>query len=77
MTGNLERTTFKTITQNPWVITNPELWNNKLELYGGVRGTISSNASFNARIVRNRFEDWIYFANDSTQSDGNHPSDLR
>ena len=74
VTGNLERTTFKTITtQNPWVITNPELKsvNNKLELYGGVRGTISSNASFNARIARNRFEDWIYFANDSTQSNGN------
>lgn len=69
--GALEKTSFKTITQdNPFVVTDPELksQNKKIDVYGGIRGTISSNVSFNAKISQTKWEDYIYFFNDSTSS---------
>lgn len=72
--GNLKRTTYKTLTQfNPFVITNPEMRavNTKLNAYGGIRGTISSQASFNARLAWTNYDDFMYFVNDSIVSPGN------
>jgi len=72
--GNLKRTTYKSLTQtNPFVITDPELRaiNTKLNAYGGIRGTISSQASFNAKLAWTNYEDFMYFVNDSIASPGN------
>ena len=72
--GSLKRTTYKSISGvNPWIITNPILENtsNRLDIYGGVRGTISSNTSFNLRVSRKKFDNHIYFVNDTIQSSGN------
>lgn len=86
VTGRLERMTYKRLTQiNPWVLTNPfpeaqfpedvntglRSTNHKLTLYGGIRGTISSNTSFNARISRESKANFAYFANDTVYSSGN------
>lgn len=72
--GNLKRTTYKSITRaNPFVITNPELraLNTKLNAYGGIRGTISSQASFNAKLAWTNYDNFMYFVNDSIASPGN------
>lgn len=72
--GNLKRTTYKSLTQtNAFVMTNPELkaLNTKLNAYGGIRGTISSQASFNAKLAWTNYDDFMYFVNDSIASPGN------
>lgn len=71
--GGLDRTTYKSVTAlNPFVTTNPKLTsvNTKFEAYGGIRGTVTSNASFNARLSFRNMEDFMYFVNDSIASPG-------
>jgi hypothetical protein len=71
--GQLDRTTFKTVTQeNPFVVTEPELKsvNNKIDLYGGIRGRLSGTTSYNIKLAQKSYEDFMYFVNDSTYSPG-------
>jgi hypothetical protein len=78
ITGGLEAPTYKSLTHvNPWLITDIADPNgftnvsNKIEAYGGIRGTISSSASFNLTLRWNDYENFIYFVNDSLYSPGN------
>ncbi len=69
--GAVVRQSYRDLTEtNPFILTAPQLksMNNKLELYGGIRGRISSEASFNAHISSNSFEDFAYFVNDTVYS---------
>ncbi|WP_306642986.1 hypothetical protein [Sanyastnella coralliicola] len=71
--GRVEQNTYRSITDdNPFVLNDIEIknTNRRLELFGGIRGTLSSTTSFNARLSTTRFEDFMYFVNDSTYSPG-------
>ena len=79
LTGRMELNTYNSITQdNPFVLNNVELQNTnrRLEFFGGIRGTLSSSTSFNARVATTRFEDFLYFVNDSAYSPGSRFSAL-
>lgn len=72
--GNLEQNTYRSITlNNPFVLTDVELQNTnqKYQLYGGIRGTLSSSTSFNVSTSYTKNEDFLYFVNDSAFSSGN------
>jgi len=72
--GMVIQNTYRSITeQNPWVLSEYDQMNTnqKNQLFGGIRGTISSSTSFNARISRTRYENFLYFVNDSTFTGGN------
>ncbi len=71
--GEVIQNTYRSITeQNPWVLSEYEQMNTnqKSTMFGGIRGTISSSTSFNARISRTRYENFLYFVNDSTFTGG-------
>jgi hypothetical protein len=71
--GNLERSTYKSITTfNPFIVTDPELKSvsEKFRIYGGIRGTITKNVSFNLKAKYSDFDNFIYFVNDSLYSPG-------
>lgn len=72
--GNLEQNTYQSITDfNSFVLTDIELenTNKRLQLYGGIRGTLSSSTSFNVNVSQTNYEDFLYFVNDSAFSNGN------
>ncbi len=80
--GELHKNRYRTIVgENPFVqnflvddLINPDVirnTNEKINIYGGVRGNISSNMSFNTKISRASFDDFIYYANDSLVTPGN------
>ena len=83
VSGGLQQNTYQSLTnQNPWMLRTSNTQqdpvdfdnrntNRKLELFGGIRGTISSSTSFNARVSRTRWEDFVYFVNDSSFTGGN------
>lgn len=69
--GEVVRQSYRDLTEiNPFILTDSELksMNNKFEAYGGIRGRLASNASFNASISNNSYEDFAYFVNDTTYS---------
>jgi hypothetical protein len=71
--GNLERSTFKSVTTvNPFIVTDPVLKSvsEKFRLYGGIRGTITKNASFNLKAAYSDYDNFMYFVNDSLYSPG-------
>ncbi len=77
--GEVIQNTYRSITeQNPWVLSEYEQMNTnqKSTMFGGIRGTISSSTSFNARISRTRYENFLYFVNDSTFTGGNQEVDF-
>lgn len=77
--GEVIQNTYRSITeQNPWVLSEYEQMNTnqKSQMFGGIRGTISSSTSFNARISRTRYENFLYFVNDSTFTGGNQQVDF-
>ncbi|MFT6442225.1 MAG: hypothetical protein ACJASM_001768 [Salibacteraceae bacterium] len=67
--GGLERNNFKSLTQvNPYVredilINNR---NNRVEVYGGIRGQFSSNSSYNITVSHKIVDNMPLFVNDST-----------
>ncbi|MDE0771082.1 MAG: hypothetical protein OSB25_02605 [Salibacteraceae bacterium] len=67
--GGLERNNFKSLTQvNPYVrediLTNNR--NNRVEVYGGIRGQFSSNSSYNVTMSHKIVDNMPLFVNDST-----------
>lgn len=71
--GSPVQNTYRSITtENPFVLSDFDVknTNRRLELFGGIRGTLSSSTSFNARVSTTRYEDFLYFVNDSTYSPG-------
>ena len=64
--GGLKRNNFKSLTQlNPFIISDPITGNEntKINLYGGVRGELASNLSFNVSAGYRVVEDLALFIN--------------
>lgn len=77
--GQMELNTYASVTgDNPFALSDIELrnTNRKIEAYGGIRGSLSSSTSFNARVSSTRYEDFLYFVNDSIGGAGNRFSTL-
>lgn len=72
--GGMQRNNFRSLTnENPFMINNVNLLNtNKvIDIFGGIRGTISSTTSFNAQVSWYKTENTPLFYNDSVYSIGN------
>lgn len=71
LTGGLERNSHYTLSrENPYVLPCLGLTNTSTnyELYGGVRGTIIDDLSFNVKVGLSAYEDYAFFVNDTVQS---------
>lgn len=71
ITGSVERTGFKTLTdENPFVLSNLELRNEiqRYKLFGGIRGSISDKISFNVGASYVKADDVALFVNDTLVS---------
>jgi len=65
--GGLKRNSLKTLTdENPFLIPSPDLknTNTKWEMYGGINGSISKNASYNIRTSFAQIQNMYFFVND-------------
>ncbi|HLP11715.1 MAG TPA: hypothetical protein VK177_07240 [Flavobacteriales bacterium] len=65
---SIVRNSLYTITQqNPFIVTNTEYinQNQKLNVYGGIRGTWSANLSFNSKLSYSRNENVALFVEDT------------
>lgn len=74
LTGAVNRTSYKTLTkENPFILSNTTLENEivKYDLYGGIRGSVSDNLSFNTRIGLKNVDETALFVNDTIVSDEN------
>lgn len=72
--GGLKQNTFKGLTQtNEFILPNVALRNEKtpIDFYGGIKGTLSKNISFNAGISFANVKDKALFVTDTTHSIGN------
>ena len=72
--GSLAPTTYYGLyTQNPFVVVQPQLLNqnNKIQLYGGVSGSISRRVNYSAGAELNKIENFAFFVGDSLFSRGN------
>jgi hypothetical protein len=64
--GERRRNSFRSLTrQNPWLDGAPRLVNTSLlyDLYGGLRGSFSSDLGFDVRVSRSRQDDMPLFVN--------------
>ena len=69
LSGGLKKNSLKTLTdENPFLVPDPDLQNTntKWEMYGGVKGSISKNVSYNTRASFSRVQDMYFFVNDDT-----------
>lgn len=74
VTGNIERNSFHSLTQeNAFMLSNSELINSNraFDIYGGIRGSISSTTSFNLRASSSKTNNIALFVNDTTYSIAN------
>ncbi|MFK7755632.1 MAG: hypothetical protein AB8B53_01730 [Flavobacteriales bacterium] len=80
--GDLHKNRYRTLAdENPFIqsfliediATSDVLMNTneKINVFGGIRGNISSNMSFNTKISRASFDNFVYFVNDTIVSQGN------
>ncbi len=72
--GQMQLNTYHSVAQNnPFIVSDIELrnTNQRLQFYGGIRGTLSSTTSFNAQVSQTSYEDFLYFVNDSATGPGN------
>ena len=72
--GSLAPTTYYGLyNQNPFVVVQPQLLNqnNKMQLYGGVSGSISRRVNYTVGAELNTIENFAFFVNDSLFSRGN------
>jgi len=69
ITGGLERNSFKTFTdENPFVVSSipTGFTNTKYQLYGGLKGAISSFATYNFNVNSSVIENMPFFINDTS-----------
>lgn len=72
--GGLTQRTFKSTTQeNEFILPNLALRNQvkSIELYGGIKGTLSKRVGFNTSISFSRIKDMAFFVTDTMYSIGN------
>ena len=70
ITGGLQKNSFKSFTDNnPFVLSELKMMNSnkKYELYGGIKGTLSSTTSFNARAAYSTISNIAMFVNDTKE----------
>ena len=70
LSGGLQKNSFKTFTDNnPFVLSELQMKNSnkKLEMYGGIKGTLSSTTVFNARASYTNISNLALFVNDTTE----------
>lgn len=70
LTGGLQKNSYKFFTdRNPFVLSTLAMQNTnrKYEFYGGIRGTLSSTTSFNARASYANVNNIAFFVNDTTE----------
>lgn len=70
-TGGLKKNSFKTITdQNPFVLSHLTMKNSNdiYELYGGLKGTLSSTIAYNAYVGYSSVSNLAMFMNDTSES---------
>lgn len=68
LTGGLQKNSFKTLTDNnPFVLSEIKMVNSnkKYEMYGGIKGTLSSTTAFNARASFTSLNNMALFVNDT------------
>lgn len=71
LTGSLQRNSFLSLAEeNPFIMNKVALLNTSkdLEFYGGIRGTILDNLTFNARVSVEDYDDMPFFINDTVYS---------
>jgi hypothetical protein len=69
ISGGLKKNSLQTLTdENPFLVPAPDLknTNTKWEMYGGVKGSISKNISYNTRTSFGRVQDMYFFVNDNS-----------
>ncbi|HEX7413668.1 MAG TPA: hypothetical protein VF411_06435, partial [Bacteroidia bacterium] len=74
MDGGLTKNSYKSLSSmNPFVLSNLGYKNtdNKYNLYGGLRGALSSTLSYDARVLYGRYNNMAYFLADYNQSADN------
>jgi len=74
MTGGIKRNTFNSMRlENSFILENATIQNTnqKLKIYGGIRGSVSSTISFNLAIGHEEIEGMPIFGIDSAYSYGN------
>jgi hypothetical protein len=74
LTGNVQRNTWNSIRlENPFIAENSALQNtvNRMSLYGGIRGSLSSSFTFNFKTAYERFKSFCLFTPDTSSSYGN------
>ncbi|MCA1763532.1 MAG: hypothetical protein ABR574_07040 [Cryomorphaceae bacterium] len=75
MTGSVERNGFRTLSRdNPFILSNIRALENSVvryKLFGGIRGTISDNLSFNLGASYQRVDDQVLYVNDTLVSSEN------
>lgn len=70
LTGGLHKNSYKSFTdRNPFVLSTLSMQNTnkKYEFFGGIRGTLSSTTSFNARASYSNVGDMAFFVNDTSE----------
>jgi hypothetical protein len=69
--GNLTQNTFHNLNRsNPYINSTVDLKNTKeLKIYGGIKGTLSKNISFDIHVKQTNFTDMALFINDTIFSD--------
>ncbi len=71
LTGGLQKNSFKTFTDNnPFVRSDLKMINSnkRYELFGGIKGTLSSTTSFNARASFSSINNMALFVNDTNMA---------
>ena len=74
MSGGIKRNTFNSMRlENSFILENATIQNTnqKLKVYGGIRGSVSSTISFNLAVGHEEIEGLPIFGIDSTYSYGN------
>jgi len=72
--GGMKQVTYKSLTlENEFVRTNPELRNENtvIDVFGGIKGTLSKRISFNTAVSYSRVKDKALFVTDTLFSSGN------
>ncbi len=70
LTGGIQKNSFRTFTNNnPFVLSELSMVNSnkKYELYGGIKGTLSSTTAFNARASYSEVNNMVLFVNDTKE----------
>lgn len=74
LSGGIKRNTFNTMrSENQFILENANIQNTnqKLKIFGGIRGSVSSTISFNLAVGHEEIEGMPIFGMDSTYSYGN------